>query len=96
VRRDGGDLDDLACGPELLAARVGQADMSDHALLAWLGERGDLVFKRRVGRLPETPTCCPLGATSVVEVVKVDLFEAETPSTEVGALPPLPWRGLQT
>lgn len=38
---DGGDIDDLMCGAQLVGGHVRQTDMPDEALLAQVRERAD-------------------------------------------------------
>ena len=45
VGGDGGDIDDLTCGAQLVGGHVRETDMPDQAKLAQLRERADLVFE---------------------------------------------------
>ena len=74
VGGDGGDIDDLTCGVQLLGGHVRETDMPDQALLTQLCESADLVFERGILRV------------AAVQVVQVDLLDAEAPSAHVRTL----------
>jgi hypothetical protein len=74
VGGDGGDLDDLTRGTQLVGSHVGETDMPDQALLAELRQSPNLVLDRGVF------------STTAVQVLQVDPLDTKTPGAQVRTL----------